>query len=548
MAFDRRAWWHAYASLSATDQETGLAGEDLERLAVAAFLTGEDDVSDDAWERAHRDWLRGGDIARAARCAFWLAYGLLDRQEGVRGGGWLARAERLLEDNDLDCVERGYVLVPAALRSMADGDAAAAHATFEEAAKIGARFADAGLTALSLMGRGQSLIQLGEIPEGLALLDEAMVAATTDDVSPTVAGRVYCAVIDTCIEVFDMGRAQSWTDALTRWCETQAGLVQFEGVCLLHRAELMQLHGEWSAAFGEAQRACERLTAGHPALGLACYQRADLNRVRGEFDLAEAAYRQASQFGREPQPGLALMSLARGDVDAAVAAIRRVLSPPRDAARAERPPHWRWRWRRMKATVPELLAAYVEILLAAGDVEGARSAAGELAEAAARRGVPLLSALAGDAEGAVLLAAGDASSAIESLRASCAAWQELRAPYEAARAQVLIGLACRQLGDDATAAMEFDSARSVFQQLGAGPDLARVERHLDVHRPVPGRLTKREVEVLALVAAGKTNHEIATALVVSDHTIRRHLQNIFTKLGVSSRAAATAFAFQHDLL
>ncbi|HET6835356.1 MAG TPA: LuxR C-terminal-related transcriptional regulator [Acidimicrobiales bacterium] len=548
MAFDRRAWWHAYASLSATDQETGLAGEDLERLAVAAFLTGRDDASDDAWERAHRDWLRRGDIAGAARCAFWLAYGLLDREEVVRGGGWLARAERLLEDNGLDCVERGYVLVPAALRSMADGDAAAAHASFEEAGKVGARFADAGLTALSLMGRGQSLIQLGEIPEGLVLLDEAMVAATTDDVSPTVAGRVYCAVIDACIEVFDVGRAQSWTDALTRWCEAQVGLVQFEGVCLLHRAELMQLHGEWSAAFGEAQRACERLTAGHPALGFACYQRADLNRVRGEFDLAEAAYRQASQFGREPQPGLALMSLAQGDVDAAVAAIRRVLSAPRGAARAERPPHWRWRWRRMKATVPELLAACVEILLAAGDVEGARSAAGELAEAAARRGVPLLCALAGDAEGAVLLAAGDASSAIESLRVSCAAWQELRAPYEAARAQVLIGLACRQLGDDATAAMEFDSARSVFQQLGAGPDLARVERLLDVHRPVPGRLTKREIEVLALVAAGKTNHEIATALVVSDHTVRRHLQNIFTKLGVSSRAAATAFAFQHDLV
>jgi DNA-binding NarL/FixJ family response regulator len=547
-AFGEWAWAEAHAHFSTADREARLSGEDLERLGVAAFLIGRDDESDHAWERAHRDWLSQGNLIRAARCAFWLAYGLLDRGETSRGGGWLARARRLLDESDLDCAERGYVLVPVALRRMAEGDGAAAYTSFEEVGAVGARFRDRDLTALSLMGRGQSLIQLGEITEGLTLLDEAMVAVTTGEVSPPVAGRVYCAVIDTCLEVFDVGRAQDWTDALARWCERQAGLVQFAGVCLLHRSELRQLHGDWAGAIAEAERARQRLTGGHPAIGLARYQQAELHRLRGQFELAAAAYTQASRCGREPQPGLALMWLAQGDVEAAAAAIRRVQGEPEVSTTApRRPPHWRWRLRRMKATVPEVLAARVEIMLAAGEVDAARKAAVELAVLAVST-TSLVRALASRALGAVHLAEGDPRSAIESLRESCVEWQALQAPYEAARAQALIGLACRQLGDEVTAGMELDAARGVFEQLGAGPDLARLEKFSAPRRELPAGLTAREVEILRLVAAGRTNKEIADALVLSDHTVRRHLQNIFVKLGVSSRAAATAFAFQHHLV
>jgi DNA-binding CsgD family transcriptional regulator len=549
MVFDKWAWAEAYAYFSAADRESRLSGEDLERLGVAAFLIGMDDESDKAWERAHRDWLSQGNLTRAARCAFWLAYGLLDRGETTRGGGWLARAGRLLEESNVDCAERGYVLVPVALRCLAEGDVAAAYATFEEAGTIGARFGDTDLTALSLMGRGQSLIQLGEVSEGLKLLDEAMVAVTTGEVSPSVAGRVYCAVIDTCLEVFDLGRAQDWTDALTRWCESQTGLVQFAGVCLLHRAELLQLHGDWAGAISEAQRAGQRLTGGHPAIGLAHYQQAELHRLRGEFELAETAYRQAGRCGREPQPGLALMCLAQGDVGAAVTAIQRVQTGPQGSEMTpNRPPHWRWRLRRMRATTPEVLAARVEILLAASEVDAARTAADELSELAVVGTASLVRALAGRAQGAVRLAEGDAASAIEALRESCVEWQALQAPYEAARAEMLIGLACRELGDEVTAGMELDAARSVFEHLGAAPALDRLEELSAPRRQLPAGLTAREVEILGLVAAGKTNREIAEALDISDHTVRRHLQNIFVKIGVSSRAAATAFAFQHDLV
>ena len=413
-AFDHRAWIDAFTYLSSVDDGERLPAEDLERLGIAAFLIGRDESSDVAWERAYREWLGDGNLTRAAGSAFWLAFGLLDRGEMTRGEGWLARASRLLEDNDLDCAERGYVLIPVALRHLAENEAAVAYAVFEQAGAIAVRFGDTDLTTLSLMGRGQSLIQLGKIGEGLKLLDETMVAVTTGEVSPPVGGRVYCAVIDSCLEVFDVSRAQDWTTALTRWCESQTGLVQFAGVCRLHRSELLQLHGDWAGAIDEVQCAVQRITAGHPAVGLAHYQQAELHRLRGEFGLAEAAYQLASRCRRDPHPGLALMWLARGEVDVAVAAIARLHADQHDPGRAQsRPPHWRTRLRRVKATTPEVLAAVVEIMLAAGDVDAARRAADELVELAAVNAAPVVGALADYADGAVLLGEGDAKSAID---------------------------------------------------------------------------------------------------------------------------------------
>jgi ATP/maltotriose-dependent transcriptional regulator MalT len=531
-AFGRRAWAAALAELSAADREAPLEPEDLERLATAAYLAGNDDASAGAWERAHHELLRRGEVLPAARCAGWLVFVLMTGGEFARAGGWLARARRLVDDEG-DCAEQGHLLVPEAFQHAYAGDWPSAYAIAGQAAAIGDRFADVELVTLARNVQGRALIAQGKTVEGMTLLDEIMVAVMADEVSEIVAGSVYCSVIEACQEVFDLRRAQQWTAALTHWCDSQPDLVPFSGHCLVHRAEIMQLHGAWPDALEAAQQARERLLRRpQPAVGAAFYQQAELHRLRGEFAQAEAAYQQASRWGREPQPGLARLRLVQGQVDAAAAAIRRVVDAAQDRVARSR-----------------LLPAHVEIMLAAGDIDAARATADELSEIADDLDAPLLRALAAQAQGAVLLLEGDARAALAALRPAWTAWQELEVPYEAARARVLIGLACRQLGDEDSAEMELDAAHWIFGRLGAGPDVAHAQSLSGTAAATPASgLTARELEVLRLVATGKTNRVIAADLFVSEKTVARHVSNIFTKLGLSSRAAATAYAYEHDLV
>jgi DNA-binding CsgD family transcriptional regulator len=533
-SYARRAWMDAYRSLSQADQAAPLEPEDLELLATAAFMLGRDDDCLSSLERAHHAYLDAGEAMRAVRCAFWLVINLALGGEMSRATGWLGRAQRLVERDGGDCVERGYLLVPIMLRHEAAGDWEAAYAAAADAAEIGERFGDADLLALAIHEQGCALIQQERVEEGLGLLDEAMVAVIAGELSPIITGIVYCSVIMGCQEVYALRRAQEWTVALTRWCEEQPAMVAFSGRCLVHRAEIMELHGAWREALEEARRAHQRCVQGknQSAAAQAFYRQAEVHRLQGRFSAAEEAYRDASRCGCEPQPGLALLRLAQGNDDAAAAAIRRAVGETTEPLKRAR-----------------LLPAYVEIMLAVGDVQEAHNACRELEEISARYESGMLGAMSAHAEGAVDLAQGDTRAALLALRQAWQMWQELEVPYEAARVRVLLGLACRTLGDDDTAALELEAARDVFARLGAAPDLARADSLTRRAASVDARgLTPRELQVLRLLAAGRTNKAIAAELVLSERTVDRHVSNIFTKLGVSSRTAATAYAYKQQLV
>jgi DNA-binding CsgD family transcriptional regulator len=533
-AFREHRWTDAFRSYADADRRGGLPAADLERLATAEILTGDTTTGLDTLTRAHEEYLIVGDITGAMRCAVWLGMHLLNLGETARSSGWFARGKALVDELDEPGPVAGLLLFPVALGKLYGGDAAGALQLFTEAGSFARTFQDRDLMALALLGTGQATLMLGRMDEGLGKFDEVMVAVTAGELSPVPSGIIYCAVIGNCHLVFDLERALQWTVALDRWCRARPDMVAFSGQCQSHRAELFRLHGAWAEARKAAAVAQGLAARGDPqALYGGFYQQGEVERLAGKLDTAEECYRQAARSGWEPQPGLALLLLARGQARQAQSMIRRAAGIADAATRCH------------------LLPALVDIELAAGDPKAARQAADELGIIAREQPKAMLQALAGQADGAVRIAEGDAAGASQSLRQAWRIWQKLGVPYEAARCRALIGRTCRDLGDEPSALMDFEAAHAEFLDLGAAPAAAWAASLMRADAGeaagAAGPLTPRETEVLRLVASGRGNRAIAAELYLSEKTVARHISNIFLKLGLSSRAAATSYAYEHGL-
>jgi DNA-binding NarL/FixJ family response regulator len=530
-AYQRHEWVAAYQALSRLD-DAELAADDFTALATAAYLLGRRNDCIQALQRAFQSALDRDDVRGAARTALWLAQVLFQGGEGAIGSGWLARARRLLDEISDDVVERGYLLQMTVIGHLANGEFDDAIPLAPQVTEHGRRFDDADLFATGLHTEGRLAIYAGRVAEGLRLLDEAMVGVLAGEVSPIYAGLVYCSAIESCQEISDFGRVAEWTQALTTWCDAQPGLVTYTGQCAVHRGQLMRLHGAFDAAVQELERAAVRYAeaGGDTAVGLAHYERGEVLRLRGHYDAAGAAFDQSAEHGHPAQPGRALLWCDLGRVDAATAAIHRLLAEPTN------PP-----------LRSQLLPAAVEVLVAAGDQEGASEVAAELAGYGASFGCTALRAAAAYAAARVSLARRDANTALPAAGRAAEGWVRLHAPYEIARCRVLAGRALQLWGDEESAAAELVAARRTFAELGAAPAEREVAALLGGGSP-PGGLSPREVEVLRLVAAGRSNPQIAAELVLSEKTVARHLSNIFSKLDVGSRTAAAAFAYEHRLV
>ncbi len=533
-SFDRRAWRIAFEAFACADAEAPLDRDDLERLAWTAALRGQDEAFLGALERLHGACIEAREPKRAARAAFWLGFHMISLGAPA-AEGWLARASRLIGELEEPCAEAGYVLLPTVFRQLGASENDAARQTANEIARIGERCNDADLVAWARNLEGRALLRLGRVEAGFALIDEVMIIVTSGDVSPLVSGIVYCGALITCHEVYALDRARAWTAALERFCDEQPELVTFTGLCLIHRAEIMQVGGAWQAASEDIRQICGRQVTGDPEVyGDAWYQQAELHRLRGDVEEAEKAYGLASENGRDPQPGLALLRSTQGQTEAALSAIRRVVSTTTT------------KWRRAR-----FLPAFVEIAIAAGELEEARAASRELEEIAREYGTEILGAISAHARGELALADGEPRVSIEPLRHAFGVWQRVGAPYLAARVRVLLARAFRELGDHDGANLESEAARRVFEELGAMRDLEALRQSrspVSTTLEAGHRLSKRELEVLRLLATGKTNKDIGRKLFVSERTVDRHVSNIFLKLGVSTRAAATAFAYENRLV
>jgi len=529
-AIGREAWAEAYEGFRTLDP-SHLTPQDHEGFADAAWWLSKTDESIAARQRAHSGYAAAGEDPLAAFMAVRLSIEHFDRGEPSVAMGWLMRAQRHLDEQP-ECVQHGFLALIEANVARFQGELDGAMGQAERAIGIGQRFGDRDLIAMGIHIQGLVLVSRGRVAEGLALLDEAMTSVVAGELSQLFTGVIYCSVIDACLDLADLRRASEWNAAAMAWCGSLPQDAPFTALCRINRAQVATLRGAWSEAETEARRVSEEQTVDPAAAARGFYECGEIRRRIGSYAAAGEAFARANELGLEPQPGLALLRLAQGRAELALTALRLAVDGESGS-----------RLRRAR-----LLAGLVDVAIAVNDLDSAGAASEELESIARDFGTSALNAAAATARGAHRLAEGDVPGALESLRRASAIWHEIKLPYETARARMLFGVALRSAGDEEDAVLELRAARSTFERLGAAPDAAKAAELLADQAELPRGLTAREAEVLRLVATGKTNRDIAVELVISEHTVARHLQNIFAKLDVSSRAAATAFAFEHDLV
>ncbi|MGH3482745.1 MAG: LuxR C-terminal-related transcriptional regulator [Nocardioidaceae bacterium] len=526
----RRDWAVARDDFATARDAAPLGADDLVAAGDAAWWLGRTDEALADYQTAYRLQVDQKQLPPAARVAMTVGFLSYLRGDAVGGSAWIARAGRLLSGLP-ECVEHGYLLSLEIDDALAEHDAERAIAAAQRVQDLAAQYDDPTLHSAGLVGEGVALVKRGSVIDGLAVIDEAMIAVREGAVAPDWAGNFYCQVMALCHELADPRRAREWTDATERWCGRFTSAAMFAGICRVHRAQLLELGGDWKRAEDEARRVCGDLADMNVAVvAEGHYQVGDIQRGRGDLAGAEDSYRRAHELGRDPQPGLALLRLAQGRPAAAAASIHAALATRSDDRLAR----------------ARLRTAQAEIALATGELDLAWEAATELGQIAAAYASPGHAASARQLLGATLLANGQAADALTDLQAAGRAWHDLDAPCHAARVGLLAAEAYRALGDEDRAGLELDAAEVVFARVGAEADLQRLT-HLRRSATLPDGLTPREAEVLTLIAAGLTNRDVATELVVSEKTVARHLANVFAKLGVSTRTAAAAYAFEHGL-